>query len=243
MTVPSKSKNAPTRGPRGPASTSASSCSSVHSPARAVVAGSCRRSRLHSHALPPRRGVQLVDDGHPADDVAHLGGPLLPAAGQLLAARVDQVEVAGQLQRAARTAPATATRGRAAGPAAASAGPTPPHSARNSASTTGVRGSRAASRSATTSCASTNDRSTRWAMRQRRPRTAPRGRRRSPSPGRAAPARRRAARGRRPARGRRTRTSAGRAAASPRPSGRPGRRSRTSSAIARSTKWWIALLR
>src|SRR4028118_705911 len=144
MTVPSKSKNAPTRGPGGEASTSAISCSSVHTARRAIAAAFSRSpppaavprsaapagpapprptrpagpsprrspaaprppsspgrpSRLHPHALPPRRGVQLVDHSYSADDVPDSSGPVLPAAGQLLAAGVDEVEVGGQPQGA-----------------------------------------------------------------------------------------------------------------------------------------------
>src|SRR4028118_1699132 len=142
MTVPSKSKNAPTRGPGGEASTSAISCSSVHTARRAIPAAllrppppavvpwsavtaapprspaaprrPTRRSRPPGRRRrapapppppgagpppPPRRGAHLADPAHPPDDVPHPRRPLLPAAGQLVAARVDQVEVGGQPER------------------------------------------------------------------------------------------------------------------------------------------------
>ena len=64
-----------------------------------------------------------------------------------------------------RTVPGTTLPGRAACPAAAAAGPTAEQSSNSSASSTGRVTSQAASRSAKSHWASTNERSTRWAHR------------------------------------------------------------------------------
>ena len=241
MTVPSKSKNAPTAGPRGRASTSASSCSSVHAPsgrARFLVRAHGSTPTLSRRAAASSSSMTATR----RDDVAHLGRPLLPPAGQLLAARVDQVEVAGQLQRAGEQLPRQRLR------------PVQPALQQHLLADPAALGeelgldhrrARVARREPLGHHQLRVDERAQHPVRhqQRRPAQHLAAVGGLPAPGRAARARRRSAPGRRRARGRRTRTSAGRAAASPRPSGPPGSRSSTSSAIARSTKWWMALLR
>src|SRR3954469_24845845 len=95
MRVPSKSKNAAVRGPGGASATEAISSSSVHSRPGTAAAG----SGLDTDGLPSGLGVQLVDGDHPREDVAELGGKGLAAPGELLATRVDQIEVRRELQR------------------------------------------------------------------------------------------------------------------------------------------------
>src|SRR6185437_3356885 len=94
ISVPSKSRNAPTCGPSGPASTSASSCSSDHS-----------WLGFDTDRLLPGRCIDLVDHDQPAHQVAQPRGKGPPAGGQLLAARADQVLVRGELQRVGEQLP------------------------------------------------------------------------------------------------------------------------------------------
>src|SRR6266550_7815154 len=97
MSVPSKSRNAPTRGPCGPLSTSASSCSSDHS---WLGFDTDRWLGFDTDRLLPGRCIDLVDHDQTAHQVAQPRGKGPPAPGQLLAARADQILVRGELQRA-----------------------------------------------------------------------------------------------------------------------------------------------
>ena len=245
MRVPSKSKKAPTRGPSRARLDVGDQLSSVQVPDRRRSAVLLVGTHGSTPAFSRRARRRARRSGAPVgDDVPELRGELLRAAGRAPRGRRRRGRGWRPASARCRTAPATATPARAAGPAGASAGPTPRTRRGTPSRPRGVRGSRAASRSATTSWASTNERSTRWATSNgaRQQDVAAVGG--LPVRVHAARARRRAARGRRRGRGRRTRTSAGRAGPHRGvPAVGSGRASSTSSAIARSTKWWIALLR
>src|SRR5260370_18262249 len=84
MTVPSKSKNAPTAGPGGPAKTSA-------------TASASDTGHLH-----PKRGVQGLGGTNARHQIAHVGRRLLTARRQDLAARLQEIVILAHLLAGAK---------------------------------------------------------------------------------------------------------------------------------------------
>src|SRR5450759_65502 len=84
MTVPSKSKNAPTAGPDGPARTSATASAS------------------DTGDLRPERRVERLGGAYAREQIAHVRRGLLTARRQVRAAALEQAVILGQLQRGAK---------------------------------------------------------------------------------------------------------------------------------------------
>src|SRR2546430_14968240 len=80
MTVPSKSKNAPTAEPGGPARTSATASAS------------------DTGDLRPQRRIQELGGTDASDQITHVRRGLFTARCQLLAARLEEAVILGQLQ-------------------------------------------------------------------------------------------------------------------------------------------------